>query len=206
MNFKYYDLMSSLVSGVLVAVSVNIIYDLDYNYEMIPLLAVAYVIGYFINALSSLLVSVYNKLIGGKPSDVLLTPITGQDYTGYFKVRFYEFQKVIDELKEELNDIEASSDKMFSRAMAYSNDDEKTRVPDFNAQYAFSRVILTTSLVQSVLWLPHYYDICWMWVLAFGVVYLSFRRFKERAYYYAREVLIVYLRKKREGNVKYSVL
>lgn len=92
----------------------------------------------------------------------------------------------------------ASSDKMFSRAMAYSNDDEKTRVPDFNAQYAFSRVILTTSLVQSVLWLPLYYDICWMWVLAFGVVYLSFRRFKERAYYYAREVLIVYLRKKRE--------
>ena len=145
MNFKYYDLMSSLVSGVLVAVSVNIIYDLGYNYEMIPLLAVAYVIGYFINALSSLLVSVYNKLIGGKPSDVLLTPITGQDYTGYSKVRFYEFQKVIDELKEELNDIEASSDKMFSRAMAYSNDDEKTRVPDFNAQYAFSRVILTTS-------------------------------------------------------------
>ena len=45
MNFKYYDLMSSLVSGVLVAVSVNIIYDLGYNYEMIPLLAVAYVIG-----------------------------------------------------------------------------------------------------------------------------------------------------------------
>ena len=28
MNFKYYDLMSSLVSGVLVAISVNIIYDL----------------------------------------------------------------------------------------------------------------------------------------------------------------------------------
>lgn len=206
MNFKYYDLMSSLVSGVLVAVSVNIIYDLGYNYEMIPLLAVAYVIGYFINALSSLLESVYNKLIGGKPSDVLLTPITGQDYTGYSKVRFYEFQKVIDELKEELNDIEASSDKMFSRAMAYSNDDGKTRVPDFNTQYTFSRVILTTSLVQSVLWLPHYYEICWMWLLAIGVVYLSFRRFKERAYYYAREVLIVYLRKKREENVKYSVL
>lgn len=93
MIFKYYDLMSSLVSGVLVAVSVNIIYDLGYNYEMIPLLAVAYVIGYFINALSSFLVSVYNKLIGGKPSDVLLTPITEQDYTGYSKVRFYEFQK-----------------------------------------------------------------------------------------------------------------
>ena len=196
MNFKYYDLMSSLVSGVLVAVSVIIIYDLGYNYEMIPLMAVAYVIGYFIYALSSLFVSVYNKLIGGKPSDVLLTPITGQDYTGYSKIRFYEFQKVIDELKEELNDIEASSDKMYSRAMANSNDDEKTRVPDYNDQYDFSRVILTTSLVQSVLWLPHYYDICWMWVLFFGVVYLSFRRFKERAYYYAREVLIVSLRKK----------
>lgn len=206
MNFRYYDMMSSLVSGVLVAVSINIIYDLGYNYEMIPLLAVAYVIGYFINALSSLLVSVYNKLIGGKPSDVLLTPIIGQDYTGYSKVRFYEFQKVIDELKEELNDIEASSDKMFSRAMTYSNDDEKTRVPDFNAQYAFSRVILTTSLVLSVLWLPHYSDICWIWILSFGVICLSLRRFRERAYYYAKEVLIVYLRKKREENIKSSVL
>lgn len=202
MNFKYYDLMSSLVSGIIVAVSINIIFELGYNYEMIPLLAVSYVIGYFINALSSFLITIYNKLIGGKPSDVLLTPITGQDFTGYSKVRFYEFQKVIDELKEELNDMEASSDKMFGRAMAYSNDDEKTRVPDFNAQYAFSRVILTTSLVLSALWLTHYSGILWMWVLACSMVYLSLRRFKERAYYYAKEVLIVYLRRKREENFK----
>lgn len=197
MNFKYYDLMSSLVSGVLVAVSINIIFDLEFDYDTLPLMAVAYVIGYFINAISSLFEKFYYWTMGGMPSEILLTPVCGQAFTGSKKVKFYEVNKVVELLKEELQDTNASLGKMFGRAMSYSNDDEKTRVPDFNAQYAFSRVILTTSLILSALWLSHYYDEWWMWILVILVVVLSWRRCKERGYYYAREVLTVYLRKKR---------
>lgn len=200
MNFKYYDLMSSLVSGILVAVSVNIVFDLDFSYDAVPLMAVAYVIGYFINATSSLLEKTYYWTMGGMPSDVLLTPIEGQPYTGSKRVKFYEATKVIELLKEELGDSTPSLGKMFGRAMSYSNDDEKSRVPDFNAQCAFSRVILTTSLVLSALWLSHFYDAWWMCMLCMFAIYMSWRRCKERGYYYAREVLTVYLRKKRTGN------
>lgn len=157
MNFKYYDIMSSLVSGVIISVSLNLVFDLGYTYDAVPLIAVAYVIGYFINGLSSLLEKTYYKTMGGMPSDILLTQIEGQNYTGFKRVKFYEASEAIEMLKTELNDSNASKGKMFGRAMSYSNNDEKTRVPDFNAQYAFSRVILTTSLLLSVLWLSKYY-------------------------------------------------
>lgn len=54
MNFKYYDLVSSLIVGVLTAVSINIVFNLEFEYDSIPLLAVSYVIGYFINAISGI--------------------------------------------------------------------------------------------------------------------------------------------------------
>lgn len=198
MNFKYYDLMSSLVTGVLIAVSINFIFDLGFEYDAIPLMAVAYVMGYFINAINALLEKIYYWTMGGMPSDVLLTPVNGCSYTGYKRIKFYETDHVIELLKTELNDNNPSLGKMFGRAMSYSNDDKDTRVPDFNAQYAFSRVILTTSIILSVLWLVHYYDVWWMWLLVIFVVYMSWRRCKERGFYYAREVLTVYLRKKSE--------
>lgn len=196
MNFRYYDLMSSLISGVLVAVSINIIFDLGFDYDAVPLMAVAYVIGYFVNAVSAILENLYFWTMGGKPSDVLLTPVNGRPYTGYERIKFYETDHVINLLKIELNDDNPSLGKMFGCAMAYSNDDEDTRVPDFNAQYAFSRVILTTSLILSVLWLSNYYVVWWMWILAIFAVYMSWRRCKERGFYYAREVLTVYIKKK----------
>jgi hypothetical protein len=195
MNFRYYDLMSSLISGVLVAVSINIIFDLGFDYDAVPLMAVAYVIGYFVNAVSAILENLYFWTMGGKPSDVLLTPVNYRPYTGYERIKFYETDHVINLLKIELNDDNPSLGKMFGRAMAYSNDDEDTRVPDFNAQYAFSRVILTTSLILSVLWLSNYYVVWWMWILAIFAVYMSWRRCKERGFYYAREVLTVYIKK-----------
>lgn len=200
MNFKYYDIMSSLVSGVIISVSLNLVFDLGYTYDAVPLIAVAYVIGYFINGLSSLLEKTYYKTMGGMPSDILLTQIERQNYTGFKRVKFYEASEAIEMLKTELNDSNASKGKMFGRAMSYSNNDEKTRVPDFNAQYAFSRVILTTSLLLSVLWLSKYYMEWWMWLVAVFIVYMSWRRCKERGYYYAREVLTAYLRKKRDVN------
>ncbi len=200
MNFKYYDLLSSLVSGILIAVSINYLFDLRFGNDAIPLLAVSYVIGYFVNAISALMECFYYRTMGGKPSDVLLTLVDGQSYTGYKRIKFYDAKRVIDSLKEELNDPNASAGKMFGRAMSYSNDDSTTRVPDFNAQYAFSRVVLTTSLILSVLWLMQYSSIWWLWLIALAIIILAWKRCKERGYYYAKEVLTVYLKKKQTNE------
>ena len=87
--------------------------------------------------------------------------------------------------------------KVFAKEfIIYSNSNEKTRVPDFNAQYAFSRVMLTLTIVSVGIVMPKLYDLWWAWLIALAVILLVGRRCKERGYYYAREVLIEYLKTK----------
>lgn len=196
MNFKYYDLLSSLVTGVIVCISINYAFELNFDYDAIPLLAIAYIVGYFINSISALCENTFYKIMGGMPSDVLLTPIEGISYTGYKRIKFYQPDRVIELLKDELHDQNPSKGKMFGKAMSYSNSDSSTRVPDFNAQYAFSRALLTTVIILGVIWGFQLYNELWYWFILIILLYLSYRRCKERGYYYAREVLIEYLHNK----------
>ncbi len=75
----------------------------------------------------------------GKPSDKLLKApkpnccVKTRNYTGFGRIRFYEYKKAVKLLKQELGDDKACEGKMFGKAMSYSNSNEKTRVPDFNA-------------------------------------------------------------------------
>ena len=119
MNFKYYDLLSSLIVGVLTAISINIVFDLEFEYDSIPLLAVSYVIGYFINAISGMMEPLYFKVMRGMPSDKLLTPITNQAYTGFGRIKFFMTERAIALLQVELNDRNATTMKMFGKAMSY---------------------------------------------------------------------------------------
>ena len=142
--------------------------------------------------------------MGGKPSSQLLkspkSRLCGKkrQYTGLGRIRFYEYEKVVKLLKNELNDNHANEEKMFGKAMSYSNANEKTRVPDFNAQYAFSRVMLTLVIVSAGVIIPKYYELWWAWIIAIAAILLVGRRCKEIGYYYAREVLIEYLKAKQQ--------
>lgn len=196
MNFKYYDLLSSLIVGVLTAVSVNIVFNLEFEYDSIPLLAVSYVIGYFVNAISGVMEPLYFKIMGGMPSDKLLTLVQNQKYTGYGRIKCFIASRAVELLKEELDDKHASTMKMFGKAMSYSASDTNTRVPDFNAQYAFSRVVLTAVLILTCIWAFMFYDSIAFWASAVILWIISFRRCKERGYYFAKEVLTAYVKKK----------
>ena len=146
MNFKYYDILTQIIVGYLILIvfmyTFGFIYDNTYS---VPYLAGAFVIGYFINTMSSLLEGFYYWTIGGKPSDKILRINPRKEYSGISKVRFYHTAKVVAMLKQDLDDDSANEGKMFSHAMIFSNSDEKSRVPDFNTHYAFSRVMLTVS-------------------------------------------------------------
>ena len=194
MDIKYYDLLSTAIIGVVVVTAINILFLNNIEIDSIAYLALGYLAGYFINAIGSLMEFIYYKTIGGMPSDKLLTPITGQKWTGYQKVRFYETEKVIESLKRELNDVNASSRKMFECAMRKVNGCVDSRVPAFNAQYAWSRTILTTTLISSILFAIRFYCEWIFWLLSVSLILISWNRFKERGYYYAREVLNEYLK------------
>ncbi len=166
--------------------------DIPFNKDWgIPYLAVAYVIGYMVNSLGSMIEGGYYWSIGGMPSEKLLTIDETKKYTGIDKVRFYYAKETIALLQQEIGDKEASTAKMFAKAMPYSDSDSSSRVPDFNAQYAFSRTLLTTMIMVCLMLIPKHYNELLYWFLLIPL-YISWHRYKERGYYYAREVLKVY--------------
>jgi hypothetical protein len=200
MNFKYYDILTQVIVGYLILVIA--IYVLGFPYESaynVPYLAVAFVIGYFINAISSLLEEFYYWTIGGRPSDKLLQVNSKKGYSGIYKVRFYQTIEIINMLKQDVKDNNANERKMFAAAMGMTNGDDKSRVQDFNAHYAFSRVMLTTMLMVTAILLFRFYD-NWETYLVLIPLILSWNRYRERGYYYAKEVLNEYLKKKKTVN------
>lgn len=204
MQFKYYDTLSALITGtvLLFVLSLATEYDIQ-GTNVVILLAMAYILGYILNAVSALLEPVFYWIMGGMPSDRLLTSPKPRrrgkmhNYTGFGRVRFYDYEKAIKYLKEELADDNVNTRKMFCKALSYSNADNNTRVPDFNAQYAFSRVILTLVIVSATALAPQYYQLWWAWLIVVVIILLTGHRCKERGYYYAREVLIEYLKNKK---------
>ena len=83
---------------------------------------------------------------------------------------------------------------MFGCAMRKVNACENSRVPIFNAQYVWARTILTAVLIIDIICGVHYYNEWLYWVVSATLLILSWNRFRERGYYYAREVLNEYLR------------
>ncbi len=194
MDIKYYDLLSTTIIGVTIVAAINYLFLYNMEIDGVVYLALGYLAGYFINAIGSLLEGFYYKTINGMPSDKLLTLVNGQNWTGYERVKFYEAEKVIETLKNELNDQYASERKMFGCAMRKVNGCDDCRVPVFNAQYAWSRTMLTTVLIADTLFAFRFYDEWLFWLIAMILLVVSWNRFKERAYYYAREVLNEYLK------------
>lgn len=102
MNFKYYDVLSTLISGVVLLFVLSIVIDWDINdINVTVLLSLAYVMGYMLNALSALLEPLYYWFMEGKPSDKLLkAPKPNccgktRNYTGFGRIRFYEYKKAV---------------------------------------------------------------------------------------------------------------
>lgn len=208
MEFKYYDVLSSLVVGYVLLVIGMYAFQIEYNNDYtIAYLAMAFLCGYLINAVSSLLEPVYYFTIGGKPSNRLLNDGTekhGKFYhffiprnTGIRKVRFYETTAVRKLLLEGIENENPKEDRLFGRAMRAVNGNQDSRVPDFNAHYALSRTILTTVLISATL-VIYTNPSNWHSYLSIVLILICWNRYKERAYYYAREVLNEYLKKHKE--------
>ncbi len=191
MKFKLYDILSHLIPGFIVyLVYLEFIgehFDKDFT---VPATAIAFVLGYFVNTVASWLEDFYYWTWGGKPSSRLLD---GKDI---WKVRFYEHKKVKKLLQEEAGDQNKKNDALFGIAMRYATPDANPRISDFNGNYAFSRVILTSVIIGSALMIYMYYDSYQVYLISILFITISWYRCKQRAYYYAREVLKTYLQSK----------
>ena len=197
MNFKYYDLLSNLIVGIVVFYALwKLLFPEQIISEWVVIPA-GYLLGYFLNTISSLIEPLLYGSMCGKPSDRLLTPITGQKWTGIRKVKFYFAEQVVESLKKDTGDNEATPDKMFGYAMSMVNSNKDSRVSDFNGHYALSRVILTTVIISAVIAEIFFYSVWYSWPISIVFFLLAWNRYRERGYYYAREVLNEYLKMKK---------
>lgn len=194
MNFKLYDVLAHLIPGFLIIAFVSYWTETPFdNNNLLPATAIAFLIGYFINTLSSWLEGVYYWTWNGNPGASLLKG--RKCWKVYFNVS--DKEKAISLLS---SDLEKKDDykTMFAIAkrIAESNDTMQ-RLRTFNTNFAFSRVLLTTILILSpFIIILHHQN----WLIVISVVILlviSWLRAKQRAYYYAREVINIYLTVKR---------
>lgn len=191
MNFKAYDILSSLVPGFLAVLMLLNAFDIPYDKDVVvAYTAIAFLLGYLMNTISSWLEDFYFFTWGGKPSNRLLE---GKDI---WKVRFYESYKAKNLLLLESGKPTAKNNELFSIAMRYANGQKEGRADDFNALYAFSRSLLTTIFLGTVILLIENYGNWKYYVCLIPSLIVAWLRCKQRAYYYAREVLNVYLKSK----------
>ena len=113
MSFKYYDLLSNLTVGIVVFYVIWKLLLPNWEISECGVIPAGYVVGYFLNAIGSLIEPFLYCIICGKPSDKLLTPVPGQKWTGIEKVKFYFAEEAVKALKKDTRDAEATTDKMF---------------------------------------------------------------------------------------------
>ncbi len=191
MNFKAYDILSSLVPGFLTILFILKVFNVPYDKDMIiAYTAVAFLLGYLMNTISSWLEDFYFFTWGGKPSTRLLE---GKDI---WKVKFYHSSKAKTLLLADLSNSNATNDELFAFAMRYANGQKDSRVDDFNALYAFSRSLLTTVFIGTLVLLIDNYSDWRYYIILLPSLIIVWLRCKQRAYYYAREVVNVYLKSK----------
>jgi len=191
MNFKAYDILSSLVPGFVTLIVLFDFFSMEYNKDwLVPYTAFAFLLGFVINTASSWLEDIYYFTWCGKPSDRLL------EGKSIWKVKFYESEKVKSYLLKEVSTSNPSNNQLFAVAMRNANGKKESRVDDFNANYAFSRAILTTVFISTILILIEYYDDWRAYTVMLPILFGVWLRCKQRAYYYAREILNEYLKSK----------
>lgn len=192
MNFKIYDILSTLIPGFLVLSA--IMFSLGLELDTFPALnatVFAYLIGFLTNSISSWSEGVLFFTWGGKPSDKLLNG------KGIWKVKFYEWKKVKTLLKKELDKKSPTNDELFNIAMRYAfSDKSNTRVCDFNGSYAFSRSILLAIVISSLLLFTAFKEDAAFYAISVPAILISWIRSKQRGYYFSKEVLNAYLNKK----------
>lgn len=193
MNFKAYDILSSLVPGFIMLLSclpfLGYEYDKDY---VIGYTAIAFGLGYLLNTLGSWLEYFFFFTWGGIPSSKLL------DGKYIKKIKVYNYKSIKESLKTKTSNQTPCNIELFAIAMRRVFTSKDNRADDFSNSYAFARTMLTCAILSSITIIAVYYN-DWRAYLTIPIILIFWYRAKQRAYYFAREILQIYSEKE---NIK----
>jgi len=187
MKLQAYDILSQVIPGFIIYALLQYFYPNTIpKFDTFPSFAVAYLIGFYVNLLSSFFEPFYYRMWGGKPSSVILEKDMG-------KIKLYHRKEIGDLLRSETKDENPENDELFSIARKVANNSTNERIQNFNSSYAASRGILTCVIIIALAAFFRYID---DWAIALFIIvlflYVTSLRTKQRAYYYAREILESY--------------
>lgn len=197
MEFKIYDILSSLIHGVICLGTAMQLFGWSFqDYGAMYFAALSFCIGYLINTIGSWLQKPLFWSFGGMPTKQLLRKQKGKTYAGISSIPFYFSEELVDALKKDLQ-VDSIIDDKFSELMQQvARQGENIRIKDFNCSYAFSRSMLISSLIISALLI--YNSPCiWQTYLILIIPIICYCRCKNRAFHYAKEVAMEYLHTRR---------
>ena len=186
MNFKSYDILSKLITGLLVSFVIIKFYfpNIDFSKigEVIFITALAYIVGFFIDTFSSWLEPFYYFTWKGRPSDRF---ISGKGL-GKIKVPSH-LESIKSHLRTLVKSETIPDNELFGIALRSTKSE---RVTDFQNLYAFSRSLLTSFIILFFVLLPKFYC-CWVFYsISVFLIFVLWLRAKQRAYYFVKEVLV----------------
>lgn len=188
MSFKPYDILATLIPGVLVLAIMLDLMDVEWSNDYIlPATALSFVVGYFVNAISSWIEPVLFWTWGGRPNEKILSG------KGIGRAKVSEWEKIKTSLKEEGGEGMNSNYDLFEIAKRRVNGSANLRIQTFNQNYAFSRVMLVTVILGSGFLIWSYSDWWPIYPITVSLIGIAWVRGKQRAYYYCKEVLNTYL-------------
>jgi hypothetical protein len=205
-KFDYYDILSTIVPGTIMLCWIPICFSSLLTvkgpkypdaFAVLALTILALLIGQIIDAIASLFEPLLFRTFGGKPSDLLLS---AQGLDG--KYAFYMGGDALKRIKAKLVQavgLEASDSSLFQYAIQRTDAVNAGRVSRFNSLYAYHRslvILLVLLLSLFVISLRLGTATTWTPLGAFllimalaAILLLAWKRAKQRAFYYAREVL-----------------
>jgi hypothetical protein len=203
-KFDYYDLLGIVIPGVLLTYWLPICYPhavtmaaaagFPASIDFVGFAAVAFFVGQLTQALASFLEPVLYWTFGGRPSDQALQAGLGERY-----VPADAGTRIRAQLAE-VAGRDATDRALFLEAMRRANAAGNPRVERFNALFAYHRALMVVVaaalilLATSTQWgaatkWSSARIAAWLVALSLILLLLWFRT-KQRAFYYAREVLI----------------
>lgn len=217
MQFKIYDILSSLIPGTLVlTITVPTYIILTGNTELVGLqletykelsgilttsfLVVSYLTGYIIHALGSWFEFLLWVTWGGRPSSILLKGKSNRVYLADASLILDFLKRNVNDEKIKKKEVNDLTDKDFRQlfqiakyiASVKSKDSIKERIGEFNNSYIFSRNILAAFIIMlifSIILASYHYLSWWLISILAILLFLLWYRCKDKAFYHSREVL-----------------
>lgn len=197
MEFKIYDILSSLIHGVICLGTAMQLFGWSFqDYGAMYFAALSFCIGYLINTIGSWLQKPLFWSFGGMPTKQLLRKQKSKTYAGISSIPFYFSEELVDALKKDLQ-VDSIIDDKFSELMQQvARQGENIRIKDFNCSYAFSRSFIVSSFIISAMIIsafPHF----WQTYFVLIIPIICYLRCRNRAFHYAKEVAMEYLHTRR---------